>query len=185
MIEGEAKHFGGWLTGREIESCVASGRLVIEPFSKAQVNPNSYNYRLYDKIRRIKNDVIDLRGEESYEEITLSEEGTTLYPGECYLGCTFERMGSPYYASLITGRSSIGRKFVTNHITAGLVDVGFVGRITLEITVAKPTIFYPNLLFGQIYWFTTVGELAGYVGRYQAQEEPTLSKMHADFVQGN
>ena len=47
-----------------------------------------------------------------------------------------EVFGSDVYASLVTGRSSVGRKFVTNHITAGLIDQGFVGTITLEIVVA-------------------------------------------------
>lgn len=171
---------GGWLTGQEIASQVTSGGIVIEPFTETQINPNSYNYRLFNRIKRIKNVVLDLKGEDQYEEIELSEGGTILYPGECYLGCTIERMGSRRFASLITGRSSIGRKFVTNHITAGLIDVGFVGRVTLEIVVAKPTIFYPNLLFGQIYWFTTMGGLLEYAGRYQEQTEATPSRICLD-----
>lgn len=175
---------GGWLTGQEIEARVRNGEIVIDPFFSVQLNPNSYNYRLDKTLKCIKNEIIDLKSPDDYEEIDLSDSGTTLYPGNCYLGCTVERIGSSYFASLITGRSSVGRKFVTNHITAGLIDVGFIGKLTLEITVVKPTVFYPNILIGQIYWFTMVGSIAGYDGRYQRQREPTLSRLHMDFGDG-
>jgi dCTP deaminase len=179
-MHSEGANNGGWLTGDKIGDCVSSGDIVIDPFNPDQLNPNSYNYTLFGTVRRIVNDIIDLKGEDNYEEIVLSSAGTTLFPGECYLGCTSERLGSSKFASLITGRSSIGRKFVTNHITAGLIDVGFVGRITLEITVERPTIFYPGLLFGQIFWFGVEGTIRKYSGKYQSQSEPTLSRSFVD-----
>ena len=90
-------------------------------------------------------------------------------------------MASDHYASLVTGRSSTGRKFITNHITAGLIDQGFFGRITLEIVVFKKTIVYPHIPFGQIFWFEVSGEPLLYKGKYQGQAQPTLSKMLQDF----
>lgn len=170
----------GWLTGEEIVRQRERGQIIIEPFSADAVNPNSYNYRLGPNLQRLTGSVIDLKGRDVFELIELSDAGTRLEPGECYLGSTEETFGSPAFASLVTGRSSVGRKFTTNHVTAGLVDVGFVGQITLEITVQKPTIVYPRLPFGQIYWFTLSGVATQYRGRYQGQRSPTASRLRHD-----
>jgi dCTP deaminase len=170
----------GWLTGTEIREQVLRGRIRISPFEFNLLNPNSYNYRLGTHIKRIKNATIDLRSQDEYEDLEIPEQGLILHPQECYLGCTLEEFGSDHYASLLTGRSSVGRKFVTNHITAGLVDQGFFGRITLEIVVHKPTRVYPGIAFGQIFWFTVAGRPFLYSGRYQHQEGPTLSRIELD-----
>ncbi len=167
----------GWLTGCEIEKMVQAGKIFIEPFDKAYLNPNSYNYHLGERMMRLMGDCIDMREQDEYEELTVPPEGLTLYPGECYLGTTNEIFGSDHFASLVTGRSSVGRKFVTNHITAGLIDQGFHGRITLEITVQKPTIVYPNIAFGQIFWFSVMGDPNLYHGKYQNQSKATISQI--------
>lgn len=177
----EAYHgLAGWLSGSKIEEAVRSGKILISPFLPAQINPNSYNYCLSDKLLRIANDVIDLKIEDQFEEIIIDESGYLLKPGECYLGSTRETFGSDYFAALITGRSSIGRKFVTNHVTAGLIDVGFCGEITLEITCTKPTIVYPNIPFGQIFWFSLLGDSVIYDGKYMGQSGPTPSRLEYD-----
>jgi dCTP deaminase len=170
----------GWLTGNEIEKQVKLGRIKISPFAQENVNPNSYNYRLDSMIRRLKNEVIDMRKPDEFDDIAIPEDGLLLHPNECYLGCTTEKFGSDYYAALITGRSSVGRKFITNHVTAGLIDQGFYGRITLEITVQRPTLVYPGIVFGQIFWFTSVGAAALYSGKYVWQTRPTGSRAHLD-----
>ncbi len=157
---------------------------MIDPCVDAQINPNSYNYTLGDRVLRLTSEFIDLQGTEEYEDCFVPESGLVLMPGECYLGSTAEVFGSHCFASLITGRSSIGRKFVTNHITAGLIDIGFVGRVTLEITVQRPTRVYPGVPFGQIYWFTTYGPHAAYQGKYQGQEGPSPSRLAHEFTRG-
>jgi len=166
----------GWITGDEIAKAVSAQEITIEPFNFAQINPNSYNYRLSARIKRITSEIIDLRREDEYEELEIPESGLILEPGECYLGSTVEILGSMKYASLITGRSSIGRRFVTNHVTAGLIDQGFEGHVTLEITVQKPTRVYPDIEFGQIFWFTTSGVPLLYEGKYQDQRGPTIAR---------
>lgn len=171
---------GGWLTGAEIERQRERGRIVIDPFEPSALNPNSYNYTLHPSLKRLTDLVIDLKSEDNWEELEITESGLRLEPGECYLGSTNEQLGSGWYPSLITGRSSIGRKFITNHVTAGLVDVGFLGRITLEITVTKPTVVYAHIPFGQIFWFSSMGLLRQYSGRYQAQARSTPSRLHLD-----
>lgn len=170
----------GWLSGKQIEIEVGAGRIVIDPFDSAQLNPNSYNYKLAPDLKRITSDALDLRLPDEWERITIPEEGLVLLPGECYLGTTVEVFGSDCFASLITGRSSVGRKFVTNHVTAGLVDQGFNGNLTLEITVAKPTRVYPYVPFGQVFWFTVHGPVSHYGGKYQSQSGPAHSRMHED-----
>lgn len=167
---------GGWLTGKEIIKAVNNGDIFIKPFFKDAVNPNSYNYHLSPTIKRLKNEIIDLNKEDEYELIIIPDTGYKLLPGECYIGSTIEVFNSDKYASLVTGRSSIGRKFITNHVTAGLIDQGFKGTITLEITVTKPTIIYPGIKFGQIFWFTTHGDANLYNGKYQNQDGPTISR---------
>lgn len=171
---------GGWLTGACVEKEVKNGNILVDPFLHDCINSNSYNYHLDKHIKRITSEIIDCKGEDEYEEIIMPKGGYILLPGECYLGTTVEVFGSNVYASLITGRSSVGRKFVTNHVTAGLIDQGFLGKITLEITVQKKTRIYPYMRFGQIFWFSVVGEPKLYCGKYQGQHDPTTSKLHQD-----
>jgi dCTP deaminase len=171
---------GGWLTGEAIISQRKRGCIHISDYSEDRVNANSYNYRLSGQIRRHIGDLIDCRSEDVFEDISIGSDGYILEPGECYLGATVEEFGSNVFAALITGRSSLGRKLVTNHICAGLIDQGFFGRITLEIVVSKRTRVYDGMLFGQIFWFSTVGAARLYDGKYQGQGPPTSSRMHLD-----
>jgi dCTP deaminase len=172
---------GGWLTGKKILEEVLAKNIIIDPFDPECLNPNSYNYHLDHIIKRITSDIIDCQKPEDFEIIHIPESGYILQPGECYLGSTTEVFSSNIYASLVTGRSSIGRKFITNHITAGLIDQGFIGNITLEITAQKPTKVYPRMKFGQIFWYTTFGDPMLYNGKYQGQNGPTISKLQSDF----
>jgi dCTP deaminase len=176
----DAEAVNGWLSGDEVVRQVRLGRIKISPFAAKNVNPNSYNYRLHPIIRRLTNQIIDMKAPDQFENIVIPDDGLILYPDECYLGCTLEKFGSDYYAALITGRSSVGRKFVTNHVTAGLIDQGFYGRITLEITVKRPTRVYPNIAFGQIFWFTSVGKAILYNGKYHHQDYALGSRAHLD-----
>jgi dCTP deaminase len=175
-------HDGGWLTGLKVMQEVHAGRILIDPFEKESINSNSYNYRLSSVLQRLTNEVIDCRLPDTFETIQIPDEGYILEPGECYLGATQETFGSDIYASLITGRSSVGRKFITNHITAGLIDQGFFGSITLEIVALRRARIYAGMPFGQIFWFTTCGLPRLYTGKYQGQDSPTPSKLGQDFA---
>ncbi len=163
----------GWLTGKEIEKQVGAGKIRIEPFNTEQLNPNSYDYRLSNVLRQLlPNSVmdgipcIDPRKEMVYKDIIIPETGYLLITENAYLGSTVEKFGSEHYASLVTGKSSIGRLFIKNHACAGLVDQGFFNNITLEITAKLPTIIFPGMRFGQIFWFKSVGECELYKGKY-------------------
>lgn len=64
--------------------------------------------------------------------------------------------------------------------SSNIIEQGFLGNITLEITVQKPTIIYPNILFGQIMWLSVVGKAQYYEGDYQNQNQPTISNIHKE-----
>lgn len=177
-----------WLTGEQIAVEVRYGRIRIEPFDRGQVNPNSYDYRLGRTMKKLLPNsrhqdrwILDPKEPMKYKEIELSPGGFVLEPGGAYLGYTVEVFGSDHFASLVTGKSSIGRLFIHNHICAGLIDQGFVGQITLEIEVQMPTVVYPGMHFGQIFWFESVGPVKLYSGRYQQQKLVTPSKIDEDF----
>ena len=178
-----------WLTGKEIKKQLDAGRIKINPFQEKQCNPNSYDYRLAPILRILRpnsvfNNIpcIDPKLEMKYEEIEIPRTGYLLLTENAYLGSTLEKFGSNHYASLVTGKSSIGRLFVKNHACAGLIDQGFFNHITLEITAKLPTIIYPGMRFGQIFWFTSVGECELYKGKYgRGDNVARPSKIHLDW----
>lgn len=176
-----------WLTGNQIIKEVVQDRIKILPFNETQVNPNSYDYRLAPVIRRIIpnslcNNIpcIDPKIETKYEEIVISDTGLLLLPGQCYLGHTVEVFGSNFFASLVTGKSSVGRLFINNHHCAGLIDQGFLANITLEITCQLPVLVYPYMRFGQIFWYQTFGEARLYQGKYQTNNAGEPSRIYLD-----
>lgn len=173
---------GGWLSGAQIIESRNCGDITIEPFATEAVNPNSYNYTLGCEMLRLTSEIVDLKAADEFERVSIAGDGGyLLLPGECYLAHTAEVFGSRMFASLVTGRSSVGRKFVTNHVTAGLVDVGFEGQITLEVTVQRPTRVYMGIPFGQIFWFSLFGQAVQYAGKYQSQRGPVPSRLAYEY----
>lgn len=180
-----------WLTGLRVADEVASGRIVIDPFDPAQLQPNSYDYRLAPKLRILRLNgafhgvpCIDPRKEMVYEEVVIPPDGYLLQTESAYLGYTVERFGSKHFASLVTGKSSIGRLFIKNHACAGLIDQGFENHITLEITAKLPTLVFPHMRFGQVFWFESAGECALYAGKYnQGDNAGEPSKIFQDWNQ--
>lgn len=180
---------GGWLTGLEIARQVKLGGIRIEPFNPAQCNPNSYDYRLGRLLRLLEfnsefNGIpcIDPRLPMKYTEIEIPKTGYLMLTERAYLGSTMEKFGSDHYAALVTGKSSVGRLFVKNHACAGLIDQGFFNYITLEMTAKLPTLVFPGMRFGQIFWFTSVGECELYYGKYNKRSNVARpSQIHLDW----
>ena len=180
--------FLSWLTGQEIKKQVRTGLIRINPFDDAQCNPNSYDYRLSKFLKKLNfnssfdgKPCIDPRKEMVYEEIEIPETGYLLETPNAYLGHTVEKFGSNVFASLVTGKSSVGRLFIKNHACAGLVDLGFYGHITLEITAKLNTVIYPNMRLGQIFWFDTSGDRVLYQGKYLKSNNGTPSQIFQDW----
>ncbi len=126
---------------------------------------------------------MDMAVEMEYEEHEIPEEGLVLEPGRLYLGSTVEVVGSDEFTFLVEGKSSIGRLGLSVHKTAGVADLGFTGRVTLEMDVVEPLRIYAGRRICQALFFPAYGVVAElYRGRYQSQTKPTPSRMWRDFV---
>ena len=171
------------LTGHEIFRQWKKQNIYIDPFDVKQLNPNSYNVRLDNRLKVYdKHYILDMKGSNTcYDEIVIPPEGLILAPGTLYIGSTQEVIGSDKFISAIDGRSSIGRLGMQVHMTAGFGDIGFKGKYTLEITVVQPLRIYPDSLIAQVYFNKPDGKADFlYSGRYQGQSEATISRVGMD-----
>jgi dCTP deaminase len=156
----------------------------IEPYDESCVQPASYDLHLGNEFGTIAEDgVIDLHG--SDPEIDVWEaESITLDPWGSVLGTTVETVTvPPEFVGVVTGRSSLGRLFVTVHVTAGYVDSGFEGEITLEIVNngSNPVKLHAGDRVAQMYWVKTMGEVEhpyGERGHYNGQTGATGPQMN-------
>lgn len=169
------------LTGEKIKEEVKRGTIVIDPFDESQINPNSYNFRLFNKIKTYKERVLDAKKQNGTEEIEMSSSGFVLKQDTLYLGCTLEIMGSNYYVPIIRGRSSTARLGIFVHITADLIDIGSINRWTLMLHAVQPVKIYPYMLIGQVTFWVPKGRIVLYKGKYQGSKEPMSSLAYKDF----
>lgn len=163
------------LTGSAIDLAVGERQIVITPYDKRQLNPNSYNYRLGSilLVPHTKNDSVEIE----YEEITIPENGYRLEPGKTYLGHTHEILGSDVFAMSLIGRSSIGRLGLFLQVSANLGHVGSCHRWTLELVSAKPFILYPEMKIGQISFWQVDGNSNAYLSGYSQFDKPEISRL--------
>ncbi len=181
---------------RTIREAIAGGRIVIDPFEPGHVQPSSVDLRVDHRFRVFENHrypFIDPKAEQP--DLTTPVEATAeepfvLHPGEFVLGSTLEtvKLGDDVVARL-EGKSSLGRLGLLIHSTAGFVDPGFEGHLTLELSnVANlPIAIYPGMKIGQIsfYGLSTPADhpygSAAAGSKYQGQQGPTASRIHQDF----
>ncbi len=169
------------LSGLKIEEEVKNGKITIDPFNKNDINPNSYNYTLGDYIKVYVNDILDSKCKQEVKKVPIPDEGLVLEPNKVYLGYTNEIIGSDYYVPTITGRSSTGRLGLFVQITSDLVDVGFTGRLTLQMHATQPVKIYKGMKIGQIMFWKIYGDVELYKGKYQNSKEPRESEVWRDF----
>jgi dCTP deaminase len=186
------------LSDRTIREALVGGRIVIDPLDEARIQPSSVDLKLDRLFRVFRNHtagVIDLK--EDLEDLTelvhVPEDGVfMLHPGEFVLGSTLERVAlGEDLVGRLDGKSSLGRLGLLIHSTAGFIDPGFNGHITLELSnVARlPITLYPGMRIGQISFLamTTAAEHpygSGPLGsKYQGQRGPTPSRYHENFRQ--
>lgn len=151
------------LTGSKIAEEVDAGNIAIQPFSKDQINPNSYNYRLGDTLKVF--DSFD--GEKSiFKEIKIPKDGYVLEPGKMYLGHTKEVIGSSKYAMSLIGRSSMGRYGLFLQVSANLGHTTSEHKWTLELVAAQPIKLYPGMKIGQVSFWKNYGNVKKYNGKY-------------------
>jgi dCTP deaminase len=187
------------LSDRDIRAEIDAGRILIEPFVPEAVQPSSVDLHLGNRFRVFRNNrtaVIDPRVEqpELTELVEIGgDEPFILHPGEFALGATFERVGLPDdLVARLEGKSSLGRLGLLIHSTAGYVDPGWEGTLTLELSnVANlPIKLYDGMKIGQISFQRMTSPVEVAYGdqrlgsRYRGQTDPTASRFHADFERG-
>lgn len=154
------------LTGPAIAAERQRGRIAIDPFEPALINPNSVNYRLGPTLRVHRSPVIDPLSDHPTDEIVIPADGIVLQPRRVYLGTTLERIGSEYFVPSLIGRSSLGRLGVFLQISADLGNLGAVHRWTLEIVVVQTIRLYPQMIVGQVSFWVPDGPVRTYEGHF-------------------
>lgn len=172
------------LSGKEIERQIG-GNIIIEPFDKSLLNPNSYNLTLAPELLVYENTVLDMKVPNPCRRIEIPESGLRLEPHRLYLGRTNEYTKTEGFVPMLEGRSSTGRLGLFIHVTAGFGDVGFAGYWTLEIFCVQPIVIYPNVEICQIYYHDLHGDYEPYhSGKYQNNTGIQPSMMYRDFEKG-
>ena len=156
--------------------------IIIDPFRKEQVNPNSYNLRLHNELMVYDKTPLDMKEDNSASKIIIPEEGLLLESKKLYLGRTLEYTETHNLVPMLEGRSSVGRLGLFVHVTAGFGDVGFKGYWTLEIFCVQPIIIYPSVEICQIFYHTIDGDYDLYQSKkYQSNKGVQPSMLYKDF----
>ena len=187
------------LSDRDIRTELESGRVRIEPYDSSDLQPSSVDLHLDRSFRVFRNNrypYIDVRAPQPDLTEMLrvdDEEPFILHPGEFVLGQTLEWVELPDdLVARLEGKSSLGRLGLLIHSTAGYVDPGWKGNLTLELSnVANlPIALYHGMRIGQISFFRMSSPVERPYGspelgsKYQGQSEPTASAFHRDFESG-
>ncbi|HEY3436142.1 MAG TPA: dCTP deaminase [Actinotalea sp.] len=184
------------LSDRDIRSELESGRVALDPYEPAMIQPSSIDVRLDRYFRLFDNHkyaVID-PAEDQPDLTRLVEveagEALILHPGEFVLGSTFEAVTLPDdVAARLEGKSSLGRLGLLTHSTAGFIDPGFTGHVTLELSnvATLPIKLWPGMKIGQMCFFRLSSPSehpygsSVYGSRYQGQRGPTASRSFQNF----
>lgn len=184
------------LSDRDIHAQINAGRVQLDPFDASLVQPASIDVRLDRYFRIFENhryDAIDPAAEQ--DELTrmvspIGDEPFILHPGEFVLGATYEFVTLPDdVAARLEGKSSLGRLGLLTHSTAGFIDPGFTGHVTLELSnmATLPIKLYPGMKIGQLCFFQLSSPAEHPYGssrtgsHYQGQRGPTASRSHQNF----
>ena len=184
------------LSDRDILAEAESGRVVLDPWDPAMVQPSSVDvrldrlFRVFDNHRFAYIDPAEEQHELTREVAPEGDEPFILHPGEFVLGSTYETVTLPDdVAARLEGKSSLGRLGLLTHSTAGFIDPGFSGHVTLELAnVANlPIKLWPGMKIGQLCFFRLSSAARHpygsekYGSRYQGQRGPTASRSFANF----
>ena len=175
---------------------LAAGRIIIDPLDEASIQPSSVDLHVDRLFRVFRNDstpfIDPKQPQEDLTELVEVQDGRPfiLHPGEFVLGSTLERVALPDdLVARLEGKSSLGRLGLLIHSTAGFVDAGWDGHLTLELSnvATLPIALYPEMKIGQISFLrmTTAAEhpygSASTGSKYQGQRGPTPSRYYLNF----
>ncbi|CAM3778473.1 dCTP deaminase [Isoptericola cucumis] len=186
------------LSDRDIRAELDAGRVVLDPLDPSMLQPSSIDVRLDRYFRLFDNHkypFIDPAQEQP--DLTrlvevAPDEPFVLHPGEFVLGSTFEGVTLPDdVAARLEGKSSLGRLGLLTHSTAGFIDPGFSGHVTLELSnvATLPITLWPGMKIGQLCFFRLSSPAEhpygsqAYGSRYQGQRGPTASRSWQSFHQ--
>jgi len=184
------------LSDQDILKRIKKGDLKIKPFNTKNIQPSSLDISLSDKIRVFENwdiGVIDVKNfVDPSKLISINKkDGFIIHPGEFVLGATIEELSVPRDLVVkLEGRSSLGRLGLIVHATAGYIDPGFSGTVTLEISnIANlPIRIYPGMRIGQFSFYQMTSDALNPYGskklgsKYQGQKNPEASRVFKDFT---
>lgn len=185
------------LSDRDIREQVDAKRIVIEPYDPACIQPSSVDVKVSHLFRVFRNHtagVLDVKKDLTglTELVEVPDDGVfMLHPGEFVLGSTLERIGVPDdLVARVEGKSSLGRLGLLIHSTAGFIDAGFDGHVTLELAnVANlPITIYPGMKIGQVSFMRMTSPAEKPYGsgakgsKYQGQRGPTPSRYFENFA---
>ena len=186
------------LSDKTIRAQIEAGRIEIDPYDPGLLQPSSVDVRVDRYFRVFRNSLypyIDVKEQEDLTELVEVDDGTpfVLHPGEFVLGSTLERIRLPDdLVARLEGKSSLGRLGLLIHSTAGFIDPGWDGHVTLELSnVANlPITIYRGMKIGQLS-FVQLTEAAehpygsdGLGSKYQGQRGPTPSRYWKNFQEG-
>ena len=187
------------LSDRDIRAELEAGRVVLDPLDATLVQPSSVDvridrwFRLFDNHKRSVIDPALDQGDLTRLVQVADDEPFVLHPGEFVLGATYECVTLPDdLAARLEGKSSLGRLGLLTHSTAGFIDPGFSGHVTLELsnTATLPIMLWPGMKIGQLCFFRLSSPAehpygsAATANRYQGQRGPTASRSHLGFRRG-
>jgi dCTP deaminase len=184
------------LSDKDIRAEIDKGRVVVDPFDPAMIQPSSIDVRL-DRFFRVFENHRYPHIDPSQEQPDLTrlvepegDDAFILHPGEFVLASTYEVITLPDdVASRLEGKSSLGRLGLLTHSTAGFIDPGFSGHVTLELSnvATLPIKLYPGMKIGQLCLFRLSSPSEHpygserYGSRYQGQRGPTPSRSYLNF----
>jgi dCTP deaminase len=184
------------LSDRTIRERIEQGRIIIQPLGDGCIQPASVDVHLDRRVLVFRNNrvpYVDIRtnAEQLTEKVTIGDDDPfMLHPGEFVLGSTLEHVELPAdLVARLEGKSSLGRIGLLIHSTAGYVDPGWKGHLTLELSNVSnlPITLYHRMKIGQISFLelTTPAERlygsAELGSKYQGQQEPTASRIFKEF----
>jgi dCTP deaminase len=184
------------MSDRDIRASIEAGEIGLEPLAMSLLQPSSFDvridrfFRLFDNHKYAFIDPAEQQDDLTRFVEVAPDEPFILHPGEFVLGSTYEFVKLPdNVAARLEGKSSLGRLGLVTHSTAGFVDPGFNGHVTLELSnmATLPIKLWPGMKIGQLCFFqlsspseTPYGS-AKYLNRYQGQRGPTASRSYMNF----
>ncbi len=151
--------------------------------SQDKIGENYITVTLSNMLKTYETPLLETTSPNPSQTILIPETGFILEPNKLYLGSTNEYTKTDGYVPVLSGLLELATLGMEIHITAGFGDNGFEGTWTLEIICSNPTVIYPNMEIGRVYYYPLIGDdKIKYCGKYFGQIDPTESRLAKEYV---